>query len=1456
MSTRQLQSTVVSTPRSSHAIVPARIPDSVPDKSEPRMEDTRNIVIVYGEGQEKIVSVFADVLGKPYTLSSSFITSTQEADSGTVFGVGAFDAKLAIREINRTKWIAINAYCVDLGVPPDSDLSAQCDYEFLYTAAPFFRRDLSRFVSFILGQISHHEALTLKPRTFFISTTFADVRTALSNLDILSVGSDAVEIRVDLLKELLPDGTSSPVPSLSYVGEQVMLLRQRTELPIIFTTRCTRENGRFPMENPQLYYDYLYRAIQWGCEYIDVELWLPEHIRRRLYEQRGNSRIISAFHDFSGKFKWPSTEAQRIFQESRKYGDIVKMITVINDVSENYELEYFRSQIKARNPDGPPLSAVNMGQLGQVSRALNTVFSPITHPLLPIVAAPGQMSAAEINGALSTLGQLPKRTIYAIGKYTSTPQTTFFEKCFNELGLPHQVVSVDRRPGGTVEALCLQPNFGGAYVSPPLPASQPYIPVSTDSARTIGAIDTIVVRSDGTSNTLVGDNATWKGIRATLTRDFAPSAFKHRFAIILSSSNQDAASAIFALRSLDIRKIYTVGFKVQGQLGHDVEPFTSSIESMQRIDQPIVIISALLPARSHLVQPLLRHFGSAKANSKTSGKIFVDLANGPKKGDPLAVAEASGWTAYGVADTSAFTTPAAEASFKAAAFDGFDEEEEEEEEEKEEEERSSVIDYDQPVRLARSSNVLAYMVGHIHTQASPRNAHHRIDAVPKKRGPKTDLLEALLKRVDGLEKRLKDEEKPHISPTDGLPSTDGDTLKDDNRCPRLTLNSTIESPGDGPAVSQCPPPFQHHVLFDMYFKRVHGKPYYILDENVTRQNLAGNRIPEHLLNAIYAISSRYVTDSKDYHAAANLSEDYASRARAELEADEPSIEGIQTLLLLSLAFMAAGKGRKAYMLLATAIGMALALELHRELHIDIRVTASEREMRRRLFWTCYILDRFTACGSKRPSLISDKSVFLRLPSWSPSQAVLPVEGEFFRNGSNLQYHSPSGRKNQGGDGMLIDIVRILGNTNRYLAAGGVKGDSHFPWHSSSNLSKIRRDLGIWELGKEELSAPIDALFGHPDKPALVLSKLIYHLIHCLLYRPFLPIDLVELAGTGQPQSWQKEATNLCFLHANAIAELVELGERSGSMEWPALVGYCICTAGTVHVHGAHYRDGQVGEAFSDSAEFLSRETQQLTDLRGVWASIEREREMLQTVYTCHSDLVKSLASNTMRYSPVSHFEDFFDRYSTLGPSFDGAHVAFTDVAMEPIQHGHAGLDSYGPGIGNSIYYPPEGAAEHESGSTAARAVVVGISQSSRQGENPFVVPPEMLSDPLHSGHIPVLQHNFVPTPASLPLFGGRDVASLPTTPFSPRYDFTSVGLSQPPVSFDPTLGIPMAAQVNNFSFDADQGMTPGGLSNNESAGNRGEEEKDPFLSLLEQLAENEYTADGPSELEFFLGQGQ
>jgi hypothetical protein len=426
--------------------------------------------------------------------------------------------------------------------------------------------------------------------------------------------------------------------------------------------------------------------------------------------------------------------------------------------------------------------------------------------------------------------------------------------------------------------------------------------------------------------------------------------------------------------------------------------------------------------------------------------------------------------------------------------------------------------------------------------------------------------------------------------------------------------------------------------------------------------------------------------------------------------------------------------------------MAMALQLHREVDLQKPMTPTEREMRRRLLWSCYLLDRFMACGSKRSCLLSDKAILLRLPSWSPAPALHPIEGAFFSSGSNLQYWQGSGQQSQGSSGMLIDMSRILGVTNRYLAAGGVKGDSHFPWHTLSNLSRIRHDLDVWASGVQQVLTSVNALFGQPDSTVLVLSKLIYHLVHCLIYRPFLPIDLAELDGHSQHQSWQIEATNLCFQHANAIAELVEMGKQAPGVEWPAFVGYCICTAATVHVHGAHYsrRDGQqhpqrrammganmgatgftpsmntaapdngsnlvmttddelgagtVGLSFgidgqppllpaiTASAEFLSREMQQLSELRYAWASIQHQRETLQRIYAAHSRLVRSLGNgDALGYSPSPAFqlEDFFDRYTGMGDlddeglHFDAANLGLSDVVADFTADTYGGHDLYAP----------------------------------------------------------------------------------------------------------------------------------------------------------------------------------
>ncbi len=63
------------------------------------------------------------------------------------------------------------------------------------------------------------------------------------------------------------------------------------------------------------------------------------------------------------------------------------------------------------------------------------------------------------------------------------------------------------------------------------------------------------------------------------------------------------------------------------------------------------------------------------------------------------------------------------------------------------------------------------------------------------------------------------------------------------------------------------------------------------------------------------------------------------------------------------------------------------------------------------------------------------------------------------------------------------------------------------------------------------------------------------------------------------------------------------------------------------------------------------------------------------------------------------------------------------------------------------------------------------------------------------------------------------------------------------IHFDPMLNMPTPY---------DQQPTPGAGSTPGASVHTDPDSKDPFLSLLEQLAENEGSRDGPSELDFFL----
>lgn len=85
------------------------------------------------------------------------------------------------------------------------------------------------------------------------------------------------------------------------------------------------------------------------------------------------------------------------------------------------------------------------------------------------------------------------------------------------------------------------------------------------------------------------------------------------------------------------------------------------------------------------------------------------------------------------------------------------------------------------------------------------------DAVPKKRGPKTDVLESLLKRVNGLERRLAHEKEANSSSSEAAESSDATQKTPEQASDNATSASPTIRADSQPAASQEQPTDSIHV---------------------------------------------------------------------------------------------------------------------------------------------------------------------------------------------------------------------------------------------------------------------------------------------------------------------------------------------------------------------------------------------------------------------------------------------------------------------------------------------------------------------------------------------------------------------------------------------------------------------------------------------------------------------
>lgn len=501
--------------------------------------------------------------------------------------------------------------------------------------------DFKDFVKLICGQSQHFEGVKKKQTSFFVSLTVPNLSAAIDVLPRVVVGSDAVELRVDLLQDL----------SQEFLVSQLSLLRSTAKVPIVFTVRSKDQGGRFTYQSEEELLPLYRIAIRMGVEYIDLEMTLSSETLDAISSIKGSTRIIASHHDPNGTLSWKNGGFQSWYNRALQYGDIIKLIGVAQTMDDNFACKNFRDRMVAAHDK--PIIALNMGPIGKLSRVLNGFMTPVSHPDLPFKAAPGQLSAAEIRAGLALLGEIEAKNFYLFGKPISASRSPALHNAmFKQAGLPHKYSLHETDDASAVQDIIRSPDFGGASVTIPLKLDiMQYVDEVTDSAKIIGAINTIIPQPTAEGRVhLVGTNTDWMGMVYTLNRAGVSSASKSKPAsALVVGSGGTTRAGIYALHSMGYSPIYVVARNRQSadELCRSF-PSDYALEVLTDASHvkvlPAVMITTIPadkpidPGMKELLGTVLR-----QPNSIKMSRVLLEMAYKPQHTPLMGMAEDSGW---------------------------------------------------------------------------------------------------------------------------------------------------------------------------------------------------------------------------------------------------------------------------------------------------------------------------------------------------------------------------------------------------------------------------------------------------------------------------------------------------------------------------------------------------------------------------------------------------------------------------------------------------------------------------------------------------------------------------------------------------------------------------------------------------------------------------------------------
>lgn len=335
---------------------------------------------------------------------------------------------------------------------------------------------------------------------------------------------------------------------------------------------------------------------------------------------------------------------------------------------------------------------------------------------------------------------------------------------------------------------------------------------------------------------------------------------------------------------------------------------------------------------------------------------------------------------------------------------------------------------------------------------------------------------------------------------------------------------------------------------------------------------------------------------------------------SSLESGPPRLETIQARLVQCLYLLSSSRANECWYLFGTALQVVTALGLHRKCPVKLSKSGCsyfELELRKRIFWSVYTLDKYLSIMFGRPRLLHDEDIDQELPDEM--------------NDEDLLEEDPS-RRTGSTDSMMIASVlhyrlsRILGEISRQLY-------SINPLSRDSPLKTAVRLTSELEKWKESVPPLFNSV--HPSSliPPLCRQSQVLQLAysHAMIHvtRSFLLNDFTDLSRRPRdPHPMVSTYVQKCIEAAEDIMTLVDsLAQQTLFIQSFWFTHYvCFCAILVVYIH--IIQQHRQSTAPSPSA--------------GSPADVDKLHALLSLAETCQQHLAEATRKNcpSRRYSII------------------------------------------------------------------------------------------------------------------------------------------------------------------------------------------------------------------------------